>query len=100
MITLYGHAASRASRNVWLLEELGTPYKHVAIKVRSADTQKPEYLTLNPSGKVPALIDGDVQMIESLAINLYLGQTYGTGSLWPASKKDQAKILEWTLWAG
>jgi glutathione S-transferase len=99
MITIYGKAASRTSRNLWALEEMKVPYKHVPHDYRTGVTRTPEYLALNPAAKIPALTDGDVVMTESLAMNLYLAQTYGAGTLWPADATGRAKCLQWTLWA-
>ena len=99
MITLYGKAASRTSRNLWALEELGIAYKHVPFDYLKGDTKMAEYLTINPAGKMPSIVDGDVVMAESLAINAFIAQKYGKGKLWPADEKGQAKCLQWTLWA-
>jgi glutathione S-transferase len=99
MITLYGKAASRTSRNLWALEELGIPYKHVPFDYTKGETKTPEFLRINPAGKVPALTDGDVVMTESLGMNLYIAHTYGAGKLWPDSQAARAKCIQWTLWA-
>lgn len=99
MITLYGKAASRAARNLWALEEIGVPYSHVPYDYAKGETRNPQYLAINPAGKIPALIDGDVIMTESLGMNLYIAQTYGAGKLWPAERAAQAKCIQWTLWA-
>ena len=66
MIRLYGVPWSRASRCLWMLEELGVPYENVPI----AKTREPDYLAINPNGRIPALDDDGVVMWESLAINL------------------------------
>ena len=100
MIKLYGSPASRGFRNMWALEELGLPYEIVRVIPKNGDNKTPEYLALNPAGKIPTLVDGDVTMSESLAINLYIGQTYGQGKLWPAGDDAHAKIIQWTVWAG
>jgi glutathione S-transferase len=99
MITLYGKAASRTSRNLWALEELGIPYKHVPLDYTKGETKTPEFLKINPAAKVPALTDGDVVMTESLGMNLYIAQTYGAGKLWPDDAAERAKCIQWTLWA-
>lgn len=99
MITLYGKAASRASRNLWALEELGVPYNHVPYDYTKGETRSPQYLSINPAGKIPALTDDDVIMTESLGMNLYIAQTYGAGKLWPTERAAQAKCIQWTLWA-
>jgi len=99
MITLYGHNLSRANRCLWVLEELGIDYEQNKIDHRDGSTKTPEYLAINPSGKTPALRDGDVCMSESLGINLYIAQKYGGGSLWPNDDEGRAKSIQWTMWA-
>jgi glutathione S-transferase len=98
MIEIYGVARSRACRCLWALEELGLPYQHHAFDWLT-DAKQPEYLKLNPNARVPCLRDGDFVLFESLAINLYLGRRYGLGTLMPAEVLDEARVLQWTLWA-
>lgn len=97
-ITLYGYTASRAARNLWVLEELNLPYVHEKVKTRDPSIRTPEYLAINPSGFIPSLKDGDAVMFESLGINLYLAEKYGKGTLWPNDKPSQAKCTQWTMW--
>ncbi|MCC7412595.1 MAG: glutathione S-transferase family protein [Gammaproteobacteria bacterium] len=97
MIKIYGQMMSRAPRCLWLLEEAGVPYQHVPVNQQAGEAQKPEFLAINPNGKVPALEDGDVKLFESMAINLYLGRKYGK-DLWPASEADQARAIQWSFW--
>ena len=101
MITVYGGNNSRATRNFWVLEELGLAYDQKKIDFAGGENKKPEFLAINPSGKVPALgdSDGNVVLSESFAINLYLAQRYSVGKLWPADHAGQAKCLQWTMWA-
>jgi glutathione S-transferase len=99
MIKLYGIPASRASRSLWMLEELGVAYENVPTNF-IGDAQKPDYLKINPNGKIPALVDDDGTVIwESLAINLYLAMKYGKGSFWPSGLADQGRAIQWSLWA-
>jgi glutathione S-transferase len=99
VIKLYGVPTSRASRCMWALEELGLPYELVPVSF-SGDNKKPEYLAINPNGRVPALDDEGVILFESLAINLHLARKYGGGKgLWPASADDQSRAIQWSLWA-
>ena len=63
-----------------------------------ADSKAAEYLSVNPNGRIPALIDGDLQLFESMAINLYLTKRYG-GSLYPANAQDEARAWQWSVWA-
>ncbi len=93
---LYGIAGSRALRSLWAAEEVGVEYEHVPTHFLG-DSKKPEYLAINPNGRVPALVDGDVTLFESMAINLYLARKYG-GALWPSSEADQARAIQWSIW--
>jgi glutathione S-transferase len=95
---LYGITASRASRNLWLLEELATPYERVVLGFRNKQTHSPEFLAINPNGHIPALVDGQVVMCESLAINLYLARKYG-GPLSALTLAEEAQLLKWSFWA-
>lgn len=99
MIKLYGSRRSRATRCLWALEELGLDYEHVDINHLTGETQTDEFKEINPAGKVPTLVDGDLILFESMAINLYLAQTYGCGGLWPDDRTCQALALQWSLWA-
>src|SRR5579864_4615193 len=96
-IKIYGSAMSRASRVMWCARELGIPYEHIDIAWDSL--KKPDYLAINPNGKVPAMTDGNLTLFESLAINLYLAKKYGTGELYPTNLEDEARVSQWTLWA-
>jgi glutathione S-transferase len=95
---LYGITASRASRNLWLLEELATPYERMVTSFYNKGTHTPEFLAVNPNGHIPALVDGDVVMCESLAINLYLARKYG-GPLSALTLAEEAQLLKWSFWA-
>ncbi len=99
MITLLGKANSRASRNIWALLEAGADYQHDPIDYRKGEAKTDAFTAINPGAKIPALTDGDVAMFESLAMNLYIAQTYGKGSLWPDDSAGQALCLQWTLFA-
>jgi glutathione S-transferase len=109
MITLYGVTRSRASRNIWLLKELGVPFDQVPViqvgrvpDPAAADaplhTKSPAFLAINPNGHVPAMTDGDLMISESLAINLYLARKHG-GPLWGETLAEEGLIYHWTLWA-
>ena len=98
MIKLYGVPTSRAGRCIWALEELGVPFELVPVSF-SGDNKKPEYLAVNPNGRVPALDDEGLVLFESLAINLHLARKYDGGKgLWPASADDQSRAVQWSLW--
>ena len=105
MVKLFGVARSRATRNIWLLGEIGMKYEHVPViqAYRLADplaegaplnTLSPEFLRLSPAGAVPVLQDGDLVLSESLAINLYLAKAHG-GDLGPKNAGEEARMLQW-----
>jgi glutathione S-transferase len=95
--TIYGSQQSRAGRVAWCARELGVPFEHTEIPFE--DLKKADYLAINPNGKVPGFVEGDLKLFESLAINLYLAKKYGTGELYPANAEDEARVMQWTLWA-
>ena len=97
MIKLYGSPQTRAMRTLWMLKELGLKYEHEPVS--SAQTRTPEFLKINPNGHVPALVDGDLKLFESMAINLYLAQKYGQAKgLWPKTIEEQAQAYQWSFW--
>ena len=94
---LYGIPGSRALRSIWAIEEVGIDYELVPTHfIKQSKT--PEYLAINPNGKIPALVDGDLTLFESMAINLYLAKTYG-GALYPRDPGDEARAWQWSVWA-
>jgi glutathione S-transferase len=97
-ITIYGKNLSRAVRCLWVLEEMGLEYRQVPIDPEKAENQTPEYLAINSSGKIPALVEGDFVLTESMAINLYLAAKK-PGVLLPDDPQDLARVYQWTLWA-
>ncbi|HWE46212.1 MAG TPA: glutathione S-transferase family protein [Caulobacteraceae bacterium] len=100
-ITLYGSDKSRTRRVFWTLEELGVDYVHDSIGYDDPKLKTPHYLRLNPLGAIPILADGDVLLSESLAINLYLAKTYGSGGerpLYPSDPAEEAQAWRWSLW--
>ena len=96
MIKLYGGARSRASIIQWYLEEIQVPYEFVLLDMQAGANREPEFLAINPIGKVPAITDGDFKLWESGAILLYLASKYGQ---MPASLEKQAEITQWVLFA-
>ncbi|MBD2396025.1 glutathione S-transferase family protein [Cyanobacterium aponinum FACHB-4101] len=76
-IKLYGGSRSRASIIQWYLEEIGADYEFILLDMANKEHLSPEFLKLNPMGKVPVIIDGDFILWESGAILLYLAEKYG-----------------------
>src|SRR3954452_23959708 len=97
MIKLYGNTRSRAMRCLWMLEEAGQPYELIEKSTRADDLQSADYLRLNPNARIPTLVDGDVVLWESMAINLYLAQRY-QGPL-PCDAKALGLAAQWSFWA-
>ena len=93
---LYGIPGSRALRSIWAAEEVGVDYELVKTDFM-AESKKPDYLAINPNGRIPALVDGDLVLFESMAINLYLAKKYG-GDLYPRDEVGEALTNQWTLW--
>ncbi len=84
MITVFGEG--RGFRVVWLLEEMGLPYRLRDVDLLKGVENDPEFLAINPAGFIPALVDGDVTMVESIAIMEYLLARYGPSPLAPGAQ--------------
>src|SRR5262245_64554575 len=74
-LRIYGIARTRAFRALWIAEELGLDYEHVPVEIGAAGARQPEYLAINPNGRLPAIDDGGFLLWESLAITLYLARS-------------------------
>lgn len=99
MLRLYGTAQSRAFRPLWLMHEIGLEYEHIRLDYRGDQLSDPDFLAVNPNGRIPALVDGDLVLWESMAINLYLAHRYGGESgLWPDSIEGEALAQQWSFW--
>ena len=109
MPTLYGVFRSRASRPIWLLYELGEAFDHVpviqAYRLAQAsatdaplNTPSPAFLKVNPQGQIPAYVEGDLVLTESLSITNHIARTRG-GALGPQTPAEAALIDQWTLLA-
>jgi glutathione S-transferase len=96
MIHFYGSPMSSAGRTHVMLEECGVPYEYHQVNLRDP-ASKAEYLKINPGGKVPFLVDGDVKIPESIAINFYLAEKYAP-HFWAAELAERAQIYAWSLW--
>ncbi len=109
MLKIYGLYRSRASRNIWLCDELGVSFE--LVPVVQADrpagparaqfpltTRSPEFLKINPNGHIPSIDDDGLILHESLGINLYLAKKHG-GPLAPANLAEDGLMTTWTAWA-
>jgi len=108
-LKIYGVARSRASRIIWLCEEMGLPYEIVpvvqAYRLPDPDapgapmhTRSPAFLKINPNGHIPSVDDDGLVLHESLAITLYLARKHG-GAMGPRSTAEDGLMTMWTLWA-
>jgi glutathione S-transferase len=98
MLQLYGNPRSRTMRCLWMLEEMGEPYQLIEKTTRADDLQSAEYLRLNPNARIPTLVDGDLVLWESMAINLYLAQKYN-GPMHCVSPEVLGLAAQWSFWA-
>jgi glutathione S-transferase len=98
-LRIYGIARTRAFRAIWMAKELGLDYEHVPIEIGTAGARKPEYLAVNPNGRLPAIEDDGFVLWESQAITLYLAKKHSAGRLYPATLEGEAKAWQWSLWA-
>ncbi|MGB8842248.1 MAG: glutathione S-transferase family protein [Aliidongia sp.] len=96
-LKIYGVAASRAFRVIWCAEELGLDYESIPIHFADGSAKTPDYLALNPNGKIPTLVDGDFTLWESMAMTCYLARKHSR--LWPNSVEDEGLVLQWSFWA-
>jgi glutathione S-transferase len=93
---LYYVPMTRSNRPRWMLEELGAPYELVRLDPKKGDNKTPEYLAINPTGKVPALVDGEVKMFESAAIVAYLGDKFADRKLAPpVGSRERPIYYQW-----
>lgn len=95
-LVLYGGERTRAQSVIWYLEELGVSYQYQTLDIRAGENKQPEYLAINPMGKVPALVDDGFSIWESGAILWYLANKYGEIS---SDLTTQSETLQWILFA-
>ncbi|WP_437766025.1 glutathione S-transferase family protein [Sorangium sp. So ce281] len=96
---LYEFAPTRSIRVRWALQELGVEFESIQVNLRAGEHRRPEFLKLNPAGKLPVLVDGDLVLTESVAIVLYLAEKYPDKGLLPADPRERAKVNQWLLFA-
>jgi len=98
MINLYGSPRSSAGRCFWALEEAGVPYNLKEVDMKNKEHKSPEFLKINPNGKVPAMIDGDLKLFESMAINFYIAEAYKK-ELLGSTPAEKGLVHQWSFWA-
>src|SRR5437763_531942 len=100
MMKLYWSPRTRSFSALWLMEEAGQPYERVLVDLSTGAQKKPEYLAINPMGKVPALQDGDAALAEAAAICAYVAERFPAAGLAPPlGDPKRAKYLYWLFFA-
>jgi glutathione S-transferase len=98
-LTFYFAPQSTAAITDLVLAELGTPHERIKVDISKKDGQKPEFLALNPNGKVPLIVHDGTPIWESAAITIYLGELFGTDKkLWPAAGPKRGEAMKWVVW--
>ena len=96
---LYGFGPTRSLRALWGLKELDADFEFVPVNLAARENRHPDFLRLNPAGKVPVLVDGDLVLTESAAIVMYLADKYRDKRLLPTDLKERAQAYRWTMFA-
>jgi glutathione S-transferase len=100
MLKLYGCPDTRSTRTAWALEEAGADYDYEPVILRKGEGRRPSFLRVNPSGKVPVLVDGDLVLSESVAICTYVGDLFPASHLTPAvGTADRGRYNQWMVFA-
>jgi glutathione S-transferase len=98
-LTFYSAPMSSASITEAVLAELGVDFDLINLDLRAGDTKKPEYLKINPNGKVPAIVHDGTAIWESSAITMYLGELFGVDAkLYPAPGSQRGEAMKWIAW--
>ena len=95
MLTVYAFSTPNSVKVPVALEELGLAYELRSVNIRKGEQKAPAYLALNPNGKVPLLVDGDLVLSESAAILIHLAEK--AGRLLPSDAVGRARVFEWLM---
>jgi glutathione S-transferase len=99
-LTFYAAPMSTASITEAVIAELGIDCDRINLDLRAGDTKKPEYLKINPNGKVPAIVHDGTAIWESSAITMYLGELFGVeAKLYPAPVPQRGEAMKWIAWS-
>jgi glutathione S-transferase len=98
-LKFYYAPQSTASITALVLEELGVECEIIKVDIANGDTKKPEFLKINPNGRVPVLVHDDTVVWESAAITMYLGEMFGAEKkLYPDPGPKRAEAMKWIVW--
>jgi len=98
MIDLYTAPTPNGWKVSIALEELGLPYEVKLVNILAGEQRRPEYLAINPNGRIPTIVDrdeGDFPVFESGAILIYLAEK--TGRLMPTDRKGRSEVIQWVM---
>ena len=99
-LTFYFAPMSTASITEAVLAELGIDCDRINLDLSAGDTKKPDYLKVNPNGKVPAIVHDGTAIWESSAITMYLGEVFGVDAkLYPALSPQRGEAMKWITWS-
>jgi len=97
---LWGRASAfNVQKVLWLLGELGLPFRHEPAGGEHGGLDTPEFRAMNPHGKIPVLCDGATVVWESHAILRYLASRHAPEALWPADAGERARVDRWLDWS-
>ena len=96
---LYEFPPTRSIRVRWTLQELDVRFESVIVDVTKGEHKQPAFLEVNPAGKLPALVDGDRVLTESVAIVLFLAEKYPDKNLLPRDIGARAECYRWLMFA-
>jgi glutathione S-transferase len=96
---LYGCPNSRSLRAAWALEEAAAEYEYVLVDLFKGASRTPEFLALNPAGKLPVLVEGELTLTESGAIINYVSDKFPASDLVPRDAAARANCLRWMFFA-
>lgn len=98
-LTFYYVPMSTSSITEAVLAELDIPCDRVKLSITDGDTQKPDFLKINPNGRVPAIVHDGMAIWESSAITMYLGEVFGVdANLYPALSPQRGEAMKWIVW--
>ncbi len=98
-VIIYGQASSRTRRVLWTAEQAGAKYEFRKVALMAGEHLTEEYLRINPNGRVPAMVDGELVLFESAAICMYIAQKHpDAGLLPPAGSRAAALHTQWMFW--
>ena len=99
-LTFYYAPMSTSNVTEAVLAELSTPCERVRLDISAGDTRKPDFLKVNPNGRVPAIVHEGTAIWESAAITLYLGEVFGVeAKLYPAPGPKRGEAIKWIVWS-